>query len=318
MATTQNTYTGNGSTTQYAFTFPYLETTDIKVSLNGINTTAYTLANATTVQFNTAPANGVAIRIYRSTSNDILQAYFYTGSAIRSADLNSNFTQALYTTQETTNYSVQDIGNVVLTGSYTFSYPVSGVTPTTGSHLATKQYCDSLLFNTTGITDGNKGDITVSGTGTIWAITAGSIVNTDVNTAAAIAYSKLSLGNSIVNSDVSSSAAIAYSKLNLAGSITSSDINTAGLYTNTVTAISKTLANRERCTVTAAGLTITLPASPSTGWEVTVSVLGGITNTIIGRNATNIMSLAENMTIDRENTSVTFYYVDAIRGWRII
>jgi hypothetical protein len=100
MATTQNTYTGNGSTVLYSFTFPYLETTDIKVSLNGTVTTAYTLANATTIQFTTAPANGAAIRIYRQTDDSGLQSTFYPGSAIRSSDLNVNFTQNLYVTQE--------------------------------------------------------------------------------------------------------------------------------------------------------------------------------------------------------------------------
>jgi hypothetical protein len=100
MAVTENTYTGNGSSTNYSFTFPYLETTDIKVSLDGTNTNAYTLANATTIQFNTAPANGVAIRIYRQTDDSALAAQFYPGSAIRSQDLNDNFTQNLYVTQE--------------------------------------------------------------------------------------------------------------------------------------------------------------------------------------------------------------------------
>lgn len=42
-----------------------------------------------------------------------------------------------------------------------------------------------------------------------------SLVNADIDAAAAIAYSKLSLSNSIVNADVSSAAAIANSKLNL-------------------------------------------------------------------------------------------------------
>ncbi len=100
MATTQNTYTGNGSTTAFSFTFPYLEATDIKVSLNAVDTTAYTLSNATTIAFTTAPASGVAIRIYRKTDFDNLNATFYPGSAIRSVDLNNNFTQNLYVTQE--------------------------------------------------------------------------------------------------------------------------------------------------------------------------------------------------------------------------
>lgn len=89
-------------------------------------------------------------------------------------------------------------------------------------------------------------------------------------------------------------------------------------YTITTTAISKTLANRERCTVTAAGLTITLPASPLAGWEVAITVAGTFTDTIVARNGVNIMSLAENITIDKADVSVTLYYVDATRGWRII
>ena len=100
MAITQNTYTGNGSTTAYSFTFPYLETTDIKVSLDAVDTTAYTLSNATTITFTTAPTSGAAIRIYRDTDTDNLKATFNPGSAIRSSDLNDNFTQNLYVTQE--------------------------------------------------------------------------------------------------------------------------------------------------------------------------------------------------------------------------
>jgi hypothetical protein len=109
MATTQNTYTGDGSTVLFSFTFPYLETTDIKVSLNGTVTTAYTLANATTIQFNTAPVNGAAIRIYRVTDDAALSAQFYPGSAIRSTDLNDNFTQNLYVTQESSRDATQAI-----------------------------------------------------------------------------------------------------------------------------------------------------------------------------------------------------------------
>lgn len=112
MAVTENTYTGNGSTVLYSFTFPYLETTDIKVSLNGVNTTAYTLANATTVQFNSAPANGVAIRIFRETDDTTLVAQFYPGSAIRAQDLNDNYTQSLYVAQETRRDSFAASANV--------------------------------------------------------------------------------------------------------------------------------------------------------------------------------------------------------------
>ena len=103
MALTENTFTGNGSTTTYSFTFPYLKTTDIKASINGTATTAFTTPTATTVQFNTAPANSSSIRIYRDTDTDSPAATFYAGSAIKSQDLNDNFLQNLYTTQESKN-----------------------------------------------------------------------------------------------------------------------------------------------------------------------------------------------------------------------
>jgi hypothetical protein len=90
------------------------------------------------------------------------------------------------------------------------------------------------------------------------------------------------------------------------------------IYTITTTATSKTLANRERCTITATGQTITLPVTPSAGFEVSITNASGGTDTIIARNGSQIMSLAEDMTLDATNVTVTLYYVDATRGWRII
>ena len=82
------------------------------------------------------------------------------------------------------------------------------------------------------------------------------------------------------------------------------------------TATSKTLVNREYCTVTASAQTITLPASPTAGNEVVISV-GNFTDTVIGRNSQNIMGLAENTTINVQNSTVNLVFVDATRGWRI-
>ena len=100
MATTQNTYTGDGSTTNYSFTFEYIKQADVKVTLATVATTAYTFANATTLSFTSAPANGAAIRIYRDTDIDTLNATFFPGSAVKAEDLNNNFTQAHFAVQE--------------------------------------------------------------------------------------------------------------------------------------------------------------------------------------------------------------------------
>ena len=103
MATIENLYTGDGSTVLYSFTFPYIDESDIKVSVDGVDltvTTEYSLANSTTIEFVTAPASAAAIRIYRSTEVDAAKATFFPGSAIRAQDLNDNFEQQLFVVQE--------------------------------------------------------------------------------------------------------------------------------------------------------------------------------------------------------------------------
>lgn len=82
------------------------------------------------------------------------------------------------------------------------------------------------------------------------------------------------------------------------------------------TATSKTLVNREHCTVTVAGQTITLPISPIAGNEVVI-IVGNFTNTIVARNGSNIMDLAENITLDKAYAAMNFLFVDATRGWRV-
>ncbi len=108
MATTEHFYTGNGSTTTFAFTFPYLSNDAVKVELNNVlkteNTSGqtdndYTISN-TNIVFNSAPGSGVNVHIYRNTNVDSAQAVYAAGSSIRAADLNNNQTQVLYSTQE--------------------------------------------------------------------------------------------------------------------------------------------------------------------------------------------------------------------------
>jgi hypothetical protein len=298
MAVTENTYTGNGSTVLYSFTFPYLETTDIRVSLNGIDTTAYTLANPTTVQFNTAPANGAVIRIYRETADATLSAQFFPGSAIRSQDLNDNFLQTLYIAQETKTFAEDTDASVIAA--------------TANSALANSQQA---------LTTAQAAETTANGI----AATASSALST-ANTANSTAATANTNASNAVNTANSISgvanAALPKSGGTMTGLITFANGQTITGYlpgfTVTTTAISKTLANHERCTVTAGGQTITLPASPQAGWEVTIAIAGTFTDTIIARNSSNIMSLAEDMTIDRGDVAVTLFYVDATRGWRII
>lgn len=102
MAITKNTleYDANTHPT-YTFTFPYLKESDVKVRVNGVLQTEYTVGD-TSITFNSGInlATGDEIIIYRDTDIDSPNAKFFSGSSIRARDLNSNFDQANYTLQE--------------------------------------------------------------------------------------------------------------------------------------------------------------------------------------------------------------------------
>jgi hypothetical protein len=122
MAITSNTYPGNGSNKLFTISFPYIETTDVDVYLNGTLqtiTTQYSFANANTIEFVVAPANGAVVLLNRSTDDTALQATFFPGSSIKAVDLNENFDQALYIAQETANNVANAVAGLIPDGTIT-------------------------------------------------------------------------------------------------------------------------------------------------------------------------------------------------------
>jgi hypothetical protein len=193
MAITQNMYTGDGATVLFSFTFPYLETTDIKVSLNGTVTTAYTLANATTVQFTTAPASGTAVRIYRDTNVDQLSATFYPGSAIRANDLNNNFLQSSYSAQEVLTRTL-DPFNAVFTGNISLSgYKVTSLAPGTApTDAVNKAQLDASVGGYIASATASAQAAATSATQSQQSATAAASASTSASTSAAASSSAAS------------------------------------------------------------------------------------------------------------------------------
>jgi len=283
MAITENTFNGDGSNLgPFTFTFSWLESTDIIVSVDGNQKTVgleynlqalnYATRNGGEVLFTAGNAPDVGtnnIRIYRVTSGENLTATFSSGSAIRAQDLNENFLQSLYIAQETQATTVAASTGNLADGAIT-----------------TAKLADSAVTTT---------KIGPS------AVTTAKIQNGAV-TAAKLAETYLTTTAATSTYLTSATAATTY----------------LPLFTVTTTDVDRSIVNHERCTVTASGQTITLPGSPQPGWEVTIAIAGTFTDTIIARNGANIMSLAEDMTIDQGNVAVTLFYVDATRGWRIV
>lgn len=96
-----------------------------------------------------------------------------------------------------------------------------------------------------------------------------------------------------------------------------SNIDVGGTSSTTVTATSTTASASDHIHVTAATQTITLPASPSAGDRVAVTV-ENFTDTVVARNGNVIMDLSEDFTIDVANIGVTFIYTGATNGWRLL
>jgi hypothetical protein len=174
MALTEITYTGDGSDVTFGpIPFPYLEDSDVLITINGVATTAFTIDPSTKIiTFSSAPADGTLIRVYRNTNNDTLAATFISGSAIRAQDLNENFTQNLYVVQEVNNNALTIDGSNPMVGDLNMGNyrVVNAGQPTANNDLATKQYVDSYAIadpTTPSITYWNKaateGQLTLSG-----------------------------------------------------------------------------------------------------------------------------------------------------------
>ncbi len=122
MAVTSNTYIvgSSGQSGPYSYSFAVIESTDIKVSVNGVVQTLdthYELDTGNTrITFKASaePASGAIVSVYRDTKEDPINSTFVSGSTIRSTELNDNFKQLLYIAQESDSQSLSTLGGKMM------------------------------------------------------------------------------------------------------------------------------------------------------------------------------------------------------------
>jgi hypothetical protein len=113
--------------------------------------------------------------------------------------------------------------------TFAFTDPTANRTITFGDNTGTVLLHSMISGDATATSAG----VLTLGTGAVTStkIFDDTITNSDINSAAAIAYSKLALTGTVVNADISASAAIAYSKLNLSNSLVAGDITSSAVTT---------------------------------------------------------------------------------------
>ena len=311
MAITQNTYTGNGSTVLYSFTFPYLDQSDIKVRLNGTLTTAYTLANATTIQFNTAPTNGAAIVVYRDTANTALVAEFFPGSAIRAQDLNNDLTQGLYIAQESRNTA--DSATTTATAATTTANTALSNSTAAVSTANTASSNASAAVSTANTASTNASNaVSTANAANSTSNTANTNANAAVataNAATATAASAVSTANSAVSTanTASSTASAAVSTANTASTNASAAVSTA----NAANSTASTASGNASTAVTTANNAVTTANTANSNSSAAVTTANAaaaaVANSVLYTTVVNVAAIpgspANNAAVEITNST---------------
>lgn len=164
----------NGSDLEFTYSFPVIQTEDVKVALNGVTqaTTKYAVdnvSNPTKITFNNtsvdssvqntsgAPKSGVRVRVYRETTvgkangDEDPKAVFAAGSSIRAIDLNANQEQALFAIHElqTRPIETEDVQADAITGDKIADDQINSEHYVDGSidtqHIAADQITSALI-----------------------------------------------------------------------------------------------------------------------------------------------------------------------------
>ena len=154
----EDSYTGNGSTKEFNISFAYIEESHIKVALDEVATTAFTvdtstspkkvvmntLASETSTQTTTgAPKSGVAVVVFRDTPLNNALVDYTDGSTLIADDLDKSNQQFLFLLQEHDDEQAANIQSTIAGQDAQNKKIINVADPTAAQHAATKNYVDT-------------------------------------------------------------------------------------------------------------------------------------------------------------------------------
>jgi len=210
MANSKVQYTADGTTQSFAVTFEYINSDHVSVTVDGSAAT-FSFNNSSEITISSPTLSGSElVLIKRSTSPTARLVNYVDGSNLSETDLDTDSLQAFYLSQEA-------IDELDLFDDDTVA--------TTAGHIL-------IADGTDFINKAVSGDVTITSSGVV-AIASGVIINTDINSSAAIAYSKLNLTGALLSADLAGS--IDATKI-ANGSVTSTEFQ----YINTLSSNAQT------------------------------------------------------------------------------
>ena len=181
MALSYVKYTANGSTNQFAVTFSYIQQSDVKVYIDGVEDNSRTFVNASLIQTSSTPSNGAIVNVKRETSNTSRIVDFQDGSVLTESDLDTSANQNFFTVQENFDRTQDTIQLTTADVWDAQSKKISNVAnPTADQDGVTKHYLENTWLSTS-----DKANITtVSGISSAVSTLAGissNITSVDSN-----------------------------------------------------------------------------------------------------------------------------------------
>jgi hypothetical protein len=149
MATTYVDTTASGGQTDFEFTFPYLEDEHVKVEINGVATTAFTIVTSpsTKIVLDTGATAGEIVRVQRVSAPDENLVDFQNGSVLTESELDRAYLHNRYLAEESAEQN--DVSMRLKAGAVGWDglnkRILNIVDPVDEQDVATKNYVDGVI-----------------------------------------------------------------------------------------------------------------------------------------------------------------------------